>query len=67
MIVAGNPFTSGDMDRSLGHKDFSAAKIEPRMKTIATVSMHDKGAASSDGLCHGQSVKQREQGIVLSA
>lgn len=45
----------------------SAAKIDPRMKAIATVSMYDMGAANRNGLRHGQSVEQRKQGIALAA
>lgn len=37
----------------------SAAKIDPRMKAIATVSMYDMGAASRDGLRHGTTLEQR--------
>jgi len=38
----------------------SAAKIDPRMKAIATVSMYDMGAANRNGLKHGVSVEQRK-------
>lgn len=31
----------------------SAAKIDPRMKAVATISMYDMGAASRNGLNHG--------------
>ncbi|MBK4992400.1 alpha/beta hydrolase [Pseudomonas sp. S37] len=41
----------------------SAAKIDPRMKAIATVSMYDMGAANRNGLKHGVSVEQRKQAI----
>src|SRR5687768_10080680 len=36
----------------------SAAKIDPRMKAIATVSMYDMGAANRDGLKKSQTVEQ---------
>lgn len=45
----------------------SAAKIDPRMKAIATVSMYDMGAVNRDGLNHSQNVEQRKQGIAAAA
>lgn len=39
----------------------SAAKLDPRMKAIATVSMYDMGAANRNGLKHSQSVEQRKK------
>lgn len=45
----------------------SAAKIDPRLKAIATVSMYDMGAANRDGLNHGVSVEQRKQIIAAAA
>ena len=45
----------------------SAAKIDPRMKVIATISMYDMGAASRNGLRGGQSVEQRKQLIAAAA
>lgn len=45
----------------------SAAKIDPRMKAIATVSMYDMGAVNRDGLNHAQNVEQRKQGIAAAA
>jgi hypothetical protein len=45
----------------------SAAKIDPRMKAIATVSMYDMGAVSRDGLRHGQSVEQRKTIVAQAA
>jgi hypothetical protein len=45
----------------------SAAKIDPRMKAIATVSMYDMGAANRDGLRHSQTVEQRKQVIAEAA
>jgi hypothetical protein len=45
----------------------SAAKIDPRMKAIATISMYDMGAANRDGLRQGQSLEQRKQAIARAA
>jgi len=39
----------------------SAAKIDPRMKAIATVSMYDMGSASRNALNHSQSLGQRKK------
>ena len=39
----------------------SAAKIDPRMKAIATVSMYDMGAASRNALNHSQTLEQRKR------
>lgn len=44
----------------------SAAKIDPRMKAIATVSMYDMGAAARNGLGKSTSVEQRKD-IIRSA
>lgn len=41
----------------------SAAKIDPRMKAIATVSMYDMGAANRNGFHHSQTLEQRKQSI----
>ncbi|QJI28835.1 alpha/beta hydrolase [Pseudomonas sp. ADAK18] len=41
----------------------SAAKIDPRMKAIATVSMYDMGAANRNGLKHAQTLEQRKETI----
>ncbi len=38
----------------------SAAKIDPRLKALATVSMYDMGAANRNGLRHGLSLEQRK-------
>ncbi|ABP58737.1 alpha/beta hydrolase [Enterobacter sp. 638] len=38
----------------------SAAKIDPRMKAIATVSMYDMGSALRNGLNHSFSLEQRK-------
>ena len=45
----------------------SAAKIDPRMKAIATVSMYDMGAANRNGLRQSQSVEQRKRIIAAAA
>lgn len=39
----------------------SAAKIDPRMKAIATVSMYDMGSASRNALNNSQSLEQRKK------
>lgn len=39
----------------------SAAKIDPRLKAIATVSMYDMGAASRNGLKHALSPGERKR------
>jgi hypothetical protein len=44
----------------------SAAKIDPRMKAIATVSMYDMGAAARNALNQSQTVEQR-QAIIAEA
>jgi len=45
----------------------SAAKIDPRIKAIATVSMYDMGAAFRDALNKSQTVEQRKQFIAAAA
>jgi fermentation-respiration switch protein FrsA (DUF1100 family) len=45
----------------------SAAKIDPRMKAVATVSMYDMGSANRDALKHSQTVQQRKQIIAEAA
>ncbi|ARZ74689.1 hypothetical protein CCR98_11040 [Stenotrophomonas sp. WZN-1] len=45
----------------------SAAKIDPRMKAIATVSMYDMGAANRSGLNRSQSIEQRKAVIAAAA
>jgi uncharacterized protein len=45
----------------------SAAKIDPRMKAIATVSMYDMGAVNRNGLRHSQTVEQRKQILAAAA
>lgn len=44
----------------------SAAKIDPRIRAIATVSMYDMGAVSRNGLRHSQSLAER-QAIISNA
>ncbi|QIT28122.1 alpha/beta hydrolase [Raoultella terrigena] len=45
----------------------SAAKIDPRMKAIATVSMYDMGAANRNALNHSLTLEQRKQIIAQAA
>ena len=45
----------------------SAAKIDPRLKAVATVSMYDMGAASRNGLKHSITPDQRKQIIAQAA
>jgi fermentation-respiration switch protein FrsA (DUF1100 family) len=45
----------------------AAAKIDPRLKAIATVSMYDMGAANRNGLKHGMTAEQRRQVLVQAA
>ncbi|MDF7676906.1 alpha/beta hydrolase [Neisseriaceae bacterium ESL0693] len=45
----------------------SAAKIDPRIKAIATVSMYDMGAANRQGLNHSVTLAQRKQIIAAAA
>jgi uncharacterized protein len=45
----------------------SAAKIDPRMKAIATVSMYDMGAASRNALKYSLTLEQRKKIIVEAA
>ena len=45
----------------------SAAKIDPRMKAIVTVSMYDMGAANRNALNHSQTLAQRKQIIADAA
>jgi fermentation-respiration switch protein FrsA (DUF1100 family) len=39
----------------------SAAKIDPRMKAVATVSMYDMGSANRNGLRHSTTLEQRKK------
>lgn len=45
----------------------SAAKIDPRLKAIATVSMYDMGAVTRNGLKSSQSLGQRKEVIAKAA
>lgn len=45
----------------------SAAKIDPRLKAIATISMYDMGAASRNSLNKSQTLEQRKQIIADAA
>lgn len=45
----------------------SAAKIDPRLKAIATISMYDMGAASRNALNKSQTLEQRKQIIADAA
>jgi uncharacterized protein len=45
----------------------SAAKIDPRMKAIATVSMYDMGAANRNALKHSLTLEQRKKIIEEAA
>jgi hypothetical protein len=45
----------------------SAAKIDPRMKAIATVSMYDMGAANRNALHHSLTLEQRKKIIADAA
>ncbi|KAJ5661891.1 uncharacterized protein N7477_009507 [Penicillium maclennaniae] len=45
----------------------SAAKVDPRLKAIATSSMYNMGALSRDGIQHAQSVSQLKELIAQAA
>lgn len=45
----------------------SAAKIDPRMKAVATVSMYDMGAAARNGLRHSTTLEQTKKVIAEAA
>ena len=45
----------------------SAAKIDPRLRAIATVSMYDMGAVTRNGLKHSQTLEQREALLAKAA
>ena len=45
----------------------SAAKIDPRIKAVATVSMYDMGAANRDGLRIRVTLEQRQQVLQQAA
>lgn len=45
----------------------SAAKIDPRIKAVATASMYDMGGVTRNGLRHSQTLEQRKQLAVEAA
>ena len=45
----------------------SAAKIDPRLKAIVTISMYDMGAANRNGLKHAVTLEQRRQILAEAA
>lgn len=45
----------------------SAAKIDPRLKAVATVSMYDMGSAARNGLRKSQTPEQRRQMLAAAA
>jgi len=45
----------------------SAAKIDPRMKAVATVSMYDMGSANRNGLRRSTTLEQRKKAIAEAA
>lgn len=45
----------------------SAAKLDPRMKAIATVSMYNHGTVTRNGYANSQSLEQRKQMIAAAA
>ncbi|WP_343303559.1 alpha/beta hydrolase [Chitinophaga niabensis] len=45
----------------------SAAKIDPRLKAVATISMYDMGAANRNALNHSQTLEQRKKIIAEAA
>lgn len=45
----------------------SAAKIDPRLKAIATVSMYDMGSANRNALNHSQTLEERKKIIAQAA
>lgn len=50
-----------------GSFSISAAKIDPRLKAIATISMYDMGAANRNALGHSLTLEQRKQIIADAA
>lgn len=50
-----------------GSFSISAAKIDPRLKAIATVSMYDMGSANRNALHHSQTLEQRKKIIAEAA
>ncbi|MGZ0703533.1 alpha/beta hydrolase [Pseudomonas piscis] len=68
--------TRGDVDRGRigvlgicgsGGFAISAAKIDPRLRAIATVSMYDMGAVTRHGLGHSVSGEQRQSSLASAA
>lgn len=45
----------------------SAAKLDPRLKAIATVAMYDMGAVTRNGLNHSQTLEQRQKMLETAA
>jgi fermentation-respiration switch protein FrsA (DUF1100 family) len=45
----------------------SAAKIDPRLKAVATVSMYDMGSANRNGLKKSQTIEQRKKTLAEAA
>ncbi len=45
----------------IGSFAISAAKIDPRIRAVSTVSMYNMGAANRSGLNHSQTVEQRKK------
>lgn len=45
----------------------SAAKIDPRLRAVATISMYDMGAANRNGLRHSTTLEQRQKTIQEAA
>ena len=66
------PFVAGDKIGVIGicgsgSYAVSEAKIDPRLRAVATVSMYDMGAASRDGLRNGLSLEARKAVIAEAA
>jgi uncharacterized protein len=66
------PFVDGERIGGLGICGsgsfvISAAKIDPRIKAVATVSMYDMGAAARNGLRKSVTAEQRKQMIAAAA
>ncbi len=66
------PFVDGERIGAIGICGsgsfvISAAKIDPRLKAIATVSMYDMGAAIRNGLRHSVTLEQRKRMVEEAA